>query len=88
MSSPISHSHDLLIRIAYNLRRLRDDAGWTQLHAAEQFGPPMRPNEISRYEQAHVRPSDAKLYRFAEIYGVDLAELFEPVPDGTIENVA
>lgn len=81
MSSPISMSLDFRVRTAYWLRFYRSARKWTQQQAAEEFGAPMRANEISRYENAHNRPSEGKLFRFAEIYRVDISAFYAPLPD-------
>ena len=81
MYSPISQRHDLLVRIAYNLRRLRSEHGYTQQELAAQVGGRVRANEISRWENAHTRPSEPKLFQLAEIFGVDVSELFAEIPE-------
>jgi transcriptional regulator with XRE-family HTH domain len=80
MASKTGPHHDLTARVAYNLRRLRIRAGWTQDQAAQQLGGTTRAQDMSRYENAHIRPSDLKLLRLAKVYGVDVSELFADVP--------
>jgi transcriptional regulator with XRE-family HTH domain len=75
-SSSLGPSHDLTVRIARNLRHLRQSKGWTQSEVAQRMGSPVRANEISRWENAHVRPSEARLFKLAAIFGVEISYLF------------
>jgi transcriptional regulator with XRE-family HTH domain len=83
MASPFTVPQDFVVRVrlAYWLRSLRTASNLTQEEVGALFDPPLRTNEISRYENAHSKPSDRKLMRFAEIYNVDVSELFAPLPD-------
>jgi transcriptional regulator with XRE-family HTH domain len=86
MATPMTaRKFGLRLRRSLNLKRCREAAGLTAKQAAERyremFDAPMTEQTISRYENAHNAPTDEKLLRFAEIYGVDYSEFTLPLPE-------
>lgn len=86
MASPITMALSVRLRVAHHLKRYREMRGYTQQEAAAAYqrtprSGKMRASEISRYENAHVRPSEPKLLRFAEVYGVDVSAFYAPIPE-------
>lgn len=67
---------DMTARIARNLARARGAAGLTQDQAAQLLDPPVRPNEISRWEHGYVRPREPRLLEIAALYRVDPGWLY------------
>jgi len=58
-------------RIGHNLKRAREHTGLSQQDAGERLDPPVRRNEIRRYEHGQHRPGEIRLLQFAAIYSVD-----------------
>lgn len=72
-------------RVATTLRRLRAVRGWTQEQAAEQCG--MATQYLQLVEREGVNVTVSTLARFADGFGVDIAELLaesEPLPPRTV----
>jgi transcriptional regulator with XRE-family HTH domain len=66
-------------RIAANVRRLRDDRGWTQEHAADACDG-LDTTVYRAIEAGRSNVTANTLSRLCEGFAVDVAELFAPAP--------
>lgn len=58
------------------LRALRAARGWKQGEVAKHLG--LRPNRYNQYEKGRRLPPMAVAIRIADLYGVDVKEIFGP----------
>lgn len=62
---------DMTARIARNLLSARETEGLSQEWVGERLDPPVRRNEISRWEHGQHRPGEIRLLQLAEILNRD-----------------
>lgn len=67
---------DLLLRIAGNARRLREERGWTQVKAAVRAE--MAVYQYQRLESGRYNTTMTVVARLVDAFGVEPAELFRP----------
>lgn len=60
---------ELVARLAVNVRRMRERAGWTQEEAAEHCAMPVR--LVQQVEAGETNPTFTTLARLAKGFGVD-----------------
>lgn len=77
--------------VAWNLRAVREQHGWTHAQAAEHLctrtGQEVTEDDVSAMEDLTVRHRfDAQqLYLFSVVFGVPIAYFFVPPPDGELD---
>lgn len=74
--------------IAYNVKRLRAEAGYTQDEVAQRIGITWR--NYQKYEKAGAVPKPENLERLAKLYGVSVEEILgqTPGPKGKDASIA
>lgn len=70
--------HGLLALIGANVRRVREERGWTQEEAAEHCGE-MASQLLCRIELGATNVTALSLSRIVEGFGIEPAELLKPV---------
>jgi transcriptional regulator with XRE-family HTH domain len=65
----------LIVAFSDNLKRLREQKGWTQTEAAEQAGVPFR--TMQNWEAGSREPRLDALRKLAAAYGVTVDELLQ-----------
>lgn len=74
--------------IAYNVKRLRTEAGYTQDEVAQRIGITWR--NYQKYEKAGAVPRPENLEKLAKVYGVSVEEILgqTPGPKGKDASIA
>jgi transcriptional regulator with XRE-family HTH domain len=68
---------EIKARLAVRIRQLREQRGWSQAEAADRGGF-SRP-QLAAIETCVDNPTFVTLARLADMFGVDAAELIQPV---------
>ncbi len=71
--------------IGRNLRQLRKGRGWLQQEAAERLGITVK--HYSQMERNKAHPSMTLLQKTADLFEVEVRELYESTPRGEVESV-
>ncbi|MHC1744033.1 MAG: helix-turn-helix transcriptional regulator [Syntrophobacteraceae bacterium] len=70
--------------IGSNLRQLRKGRGWLQQEAAERLGITVK--HYSQMERNKAHPSMTLLQKIADLFEVEVRELYESTPRGEMES--
>lgn len=62
---------DMDARVCRRIGVFRERGGLTQEQLGTQLDPPVRRNEVNRWENGHVTPSRARLHQIADVLGID-----------------
>lgn len=73
---------DMDARICRRIGTYRERAGLTQEQLAALLGPPVRRNEVNRWENGHTTPHRHTIHRIAEALGIDPGLLYSENGDG------
>jgi XRE family transcriptional regulator, regulator of sulfur utilization len=70
--------------IGGNLRRIRKSRGWSQERLSDKSG--LDQDYVGRLERGQVNVSTDTLAKVCAVLGVDMMELFKPIPEFDIEQ--
>lgn len=73
------------LNFAGNIRRLREERGWSQRKLAELTG--LKHPNISRLEAAENYPTLDTIAKFAQVFGVEIGDLISDFPNHEVERL-
>jgi transcriptional regulator with XRE-family HTH domain len=72
------------MKVCEKIKALRKEQGWSQEEMATKLG--MSPNGYGHIERGETNPDLPRLEQIAELFGIDLAELFNSSDKSIINN--
>lgn len=73
---------DMNARVTKRITVFRERAGFTQEQLGASLDPPVRRNEVNRWEAGDHMPRPATLFQIADVLGIDPGLFFSPNGDG------